>query len=180
MAVGDNDEQTDARHDFQLPLVDANLNVPFHTTLCEFSTARMLFLQKAKPQSRQPRPYEGVRPPRGWFGILAKKMLAATDADRKRLSVDYSLARAKGYPPPAFYCNLTQSRVQLVLVANLEPSRLQARSSALIDKPREFQAEVGSQEPAQTLGSSNPSLETVQRALRTLYGCIPVKRASNG
>ena len=31
---GEKDEKMDTHHNFQLPLVDANLYVPFHTTLC--------------------------------------------------------------------------------------------------------------------------------------------------
>ena len=31
---GEKDEKTDTPYNFQLPLVDANLYVPFHTTLC--------------------------------------------------------------------------------------------------------------------------------------------------
>jgi len=88
MLEGENDEKTDARHSFHLPLVDANLNVPFHTTLCQFSTARENFFKKTSTQGNRPRPYEGLRSPKGWFGMLATKILASKSATGKRLGVD--------------------------------------------------------------------------------------------
>ena len=97
--------------------------------------------------------------------MLATKVLTALTKAGTRLDTDYSLARAKGNPPPLFYCNLTQPRVSIVYDSYSEPVRLVAASSMPLRPPDESETTVeGPLQLRHTTSTLPPSSTIVQRA----------------